>query len=98
MAATVWVTVGRSSVTAGGRGPHGGVDALVHRRFDDADNLVRDLSLREAAAEVMPGAREVYSLAADMGGMGFIAYHKVECMLSVLVTSQVAARLSAAHA
>lgn len=32
---------------------------------------------------------EVYNLAADMGGMGFIERHKLECMLSVLTTTNV---------
>ncbi|MEU2632077.1 NAD-dependent epimerase/dehydratase family protein [Kitasatospora sp. NPDC007106] len=50
-----------------------------------AENLVRDLSLREACEETMAGgADEVYHLAADMGGMGFIESHKADCMLSVL--------------
>ncbi|WP_030269301.1 NAD-dependent epimerase/dehydratase family protein [Streptomyces sp. NRRL B-24484] len=50
-----------------------------------AQNLVRDLSLREACEEAMAGgAGEVYHLAADMGGMGFIESHKADCMLSVL--------------
>lgn len=32
---------------------------------------------------------EVYNLAADMGGMGFIERHKLDCMLSVLTTTNV---------
>jgi nucleoside-diphosphate-sugar epimerase len=32
------------------------------------------------------GADVVYNLAADMGGMGFIATHRVDCMQSALVT------------
>jgi nucleoside-diphosphate-sugar epimerase len=51
----------------------------------DAENLVLDLSQREACAEaVSGGAAEVYHLAADMGGMGFIENNKAACMLSVL--------------
>jgi len=50
-----------------------------------AENLVRDLSLREPCTEVLDGgAGEVYHLAADMGGMGFIESNKAACMLSVL--------------
>ncbi|WP_431677309.1 NAD-dependent epimerase/dehydratase family protein [Kitasatospora sp. KL5] len=50
-----------------------------------AQNLVRDLSLRESCDEAMAGgAGEVYHLAADMGGMGFIESNKAACMLSVL--------------
>jgi nucleoside-diphosphate-sugar epimerase len=33
------------------------------------------------------GVDEVYNLAADMGGMGFIETHKAECMLSVLINT-----------
>jgi GDP-D-mannose 3',5'-epimerase len=49
----------------------------------------RVLDLREAAAcrEAAQGATQVYNLAADMGGMGFIETHKAECMLSVLINT-----------
>ncbi|MGH4036125.1 NAD-dependent epimerase/dehydratase family protein [Actinomycetota bacterium Odt1-20B] len=51
----------------------------------DAVNTVRDLSLRDACVQVLDGgAGEVYHLAADTGGMGFIESHKAACMLSVL--------------
>jgi nucleoside-diphosphate-sugar epimerase len=33
------------------------------------------------------GARYVFNLAADMGGMGFIETHKADCMLSVLINT-----------
>ncbi len=49
-----------------------------------AENLVRDCALLEAAHEVVEGADQVYNLAADMGGMGFIENNKALCMLSVL--------------
>lgn len=60
----------------------------------DAENHVADLSLREHAMEQTAGARHVYMLAADMGGMGFIENNKALCMLSVLVSTHmlVAAR------
>lgn len=35
----------------------------------------------------MAGARAVYNLASDMGGMGFIETHKADCMLSVLINT-----------
>ncbi|MBT8225588.1 MAG: NAD-dependent epimerase/dehydratase family protein [Dactylosporangium sp.] len=54
----------------------------------NAECLVRDVSLIESCREVLAGgAGEVYNLAADMGGMGFIEFHKAECMLSVLVST-----------
>jgi nucleoside-diphosphate-sugar epimerase len=51
---------------------------------DDADNRVLDVSLLEACREAVEGVGEVYNLAADMGGMGFIEGNKALCMLSVL--------------
>ena len=58
-----------------------------HQRFDDVENLRLDLRRREACDEACRGARQVFQLAADMGGMGFIETHKVECMLSVLINT-----------
>jgi GDP-D-mannose 3', 5'-epimerase len=57
------------------------------QRFDDADNLELDLSRREEAYTAIEGASEVYNLAADMGGMGFIEVNKALCMLSVLINT-----------
>jgi len=57
---------------------------------DMAENLVRDVSLLENAREIVSDSHsEVYNLAADMGGMGFIEIHKAECMLSVLTSTHV---------
>ena len=56
----------------------------------DADNLVRDVSIIESAREALAGgAGEVYNLAADMGGMGFIENNKALCMLSVLTSTHI---------
>lgn len=52
-----------------------------------AENKVLDLRLREGCAEAVAGAHDVYNLAADMGGMGFIEKNKAPCMLSVLVST-----------
>ena len=65
------------------------VDIKPIERWDQvhagADNLRRDVGLIDAAREVLDGgAGEVYNLACNMGGMGFIETHKAECMLSVL--------------
>ncbi|MFE5793208.1 NAD-dependent epimerase/dehydratase family protein [Streptomyces sp. NPDC056503] len=52
---------------------------------DDAENVKGDVSLLDTCRDVLEGgAREVYHLAADMGGMGFIESNKAACMLSVL--------------
>ena len=56
--------------------------------FDEADNRVLDVSLLEACREAADGVAEVYNLAADMGGMGFIEGNKARCMLSVLPSTQ----------
>ncbi|MCX5200251.1 NAD-dependent epimerase/dehydratase family protein [Streptomyces sp. NBC_00237] len=52
----------------------------------EAENLVRDVALLDGCTDAMAGAAgaEVFHLAADMGGMGFIESHKADCMLSVL--------------
>ena len=55
--------------------------------FDDVENVVADLKLLPACQQACAGAREVYNLAADMGGMGFIENNKALCMLSVLVNT-----------
>ena len=53
----------------------------------DIDNLVLDLNLKENCYTALNGYNEVFNLAADMGGMGFIENHKAECMLSVLINT-----------
>ncbi len=55
--------------------------------FDAAENLVLDLSLLEACREAVDGVADVYNLAADMGGMGFIEGNKALCMLSSLINT-----------
>ena len=55
--------------------------------FGEADNRVADLSERDACHEALKGARYVFNLAADMGGMGFIETNKALCMLSVLINT-----------
>lgn len=53
----------------------------------EADNLVLDLRLRENCFQAVNGYNEVFNLAADMGGMGFIENNKAACMLSVLINT-----------
>jgi GDP-D-mannose 3',5'-epimerase len=54
---------------------------------DDADNLVLDLRLRDNCFQAVNGFNEVFNLAADMGGMGFIENNKAACMISVLINT-----------
>lgn len=58
-----------------------------YQTFDDVENVVADLKLRESCEAACVGAAEVYNLAADMGGMGFIENNKALCMLSVLINT-----------
>jgi nucleoside-diphosphate-sugar epimerase len=51
------------------------------------DNRQLDLRDRKACDESAAGAAEIYNLACDMGGMGFIETHKAECMISVLINT-----------
>src|SRR5262245_6127019 len=58
-----------------------------HQVFPEAENLQLDLREKAACDQVARGARFVFNLAADMGGMGFIETHKAECMLSVMINT-----------
>ena len=55
--------------------------------FPDVENMSLDLSEKDACDKAVAGMTQVYNLAADMGGMGFIETHKAECMLSVLINT-----------
>ncbi len=52
-----------------------------------AENVMADLQELDACREATAGVTEVYNLAADMGGMGFIENNKALCMLSVLINT-----------
>ncbi|MEX0641556.1 MAG: NAD-dependent epimerase/dehydratase family protein [Pirellulales bacterium] len=58
-----------------------------YQRFEDVENVQADLKLREACVTACQGANEVYNLAADMGGMGFIENNRALCMLNVLINT-----------
>ncbi len=58
-----------------------------YQRFDDVENLSRDLNLLANCNTAAAGADEIYNLAANMGGMGFIENNKALCMLSVLINT-----------
>ena len=65
-----------------------------YQHFPDVENIQADLSHLSSCESTCQGARYVYNLAADMGGMGFIESHKTQCMLSVLINTHL---LLAAH-
>jgi nucleoside-diphosphate-sugar epimerase len=56
-----------------------------YQRIPGVENLCLDLSEPDNCARVVENAVEVYNLAADMGGMGFIERFRVECMRSSLI-------------
>jgi nucleoside-diphosphate-sugar epimerase len=62
--------------------------------FDEADNHTADLKEIDLCRGACEGVDEIYNLAADMGGMGFIENNKALCMLSVLINTHL---LVAAH-
>ena len=59
--------------------------------FDDVENLSLDLQRHDACETAVAGAGDVYNLAADMGGMGFIEHNKALCMLTVLINTNLLA-------
>jgi GDP-D-mannose 3',5'-epimerase len=58
-----------------------------YQRHQGSENLTLDLSVLPSCYTAMQGIDEVYNLAADMGGMGFIENNKALCMLSVLINT-----------
>ncbi len=58
-----------------------------HQRFDEAENQRADLSQKQACEEATRGARRVYNLACDAGGIAFIEGNRARCMLSVLINT-----------
>jgi len=58
-----------------------------YQRVPGVESLSLDLSYRDNCTRVCEGAVEVYNLAADMGGMGFIEKYRVECLRSILINT-----------
>ena len=54
---------------------------------DAAENVLLDLTRAESCDRAVDGIGDIYNLAADMGGMGFIENNKALCMLSVLINT-----------
>ena len=54
---------------------------------EHAQNLCLDLTDKDSAARATQDIDHVYNLAADMGGMGFIERHRVDCLRSILITT-----------
>ena len=58
-----------------------------YQHFENVENLQLDLKDKEACTTTCRDASQVFNLAADMGGMGFIENNKALCMLSVLINT-----------
>ena len=57
------------------------------QRFPEAECLQLDLSGIDACQQAVDGVEEVYNLAADMGGVGYLTRYRARCMLSVLINT-----------
>ncbi len=58
-----------------------------YQRIPGVEALCLDLSEKDNAVQAVEGAVEVYNLAADMGGMGFIERYRIECLRSILINT-----------
>ena len=58
-----------------------------YQHVPEVENLCLDVSEKENAIRAVEGAVEVYNLAADMGGMGFIERFRIECLRSILINT-----------
>ena len=58
-----------------------------YQRVPGVECLHLDLSVEDNCRRVCENAVEVYNLAADMGGMGFIERFRVECLRSILINT-----------
>ncbi len=58
-----------------------------YRVHAGVENLSLDVSLEPDCRRACEGAFEVYNLAADMGGMGFIERFRIECLRSILINT-----------
>lgn len=55
--------------------------------FDENKNYSLDLKNYDNCLKVTSGVDYIYNMACNMGGMGFIENNKAECMLSVLINT-----------
>ena len=58
-----------------------------YQQIPGVENLCLDLSESDNCEKACEGACEVYNLAADMGGMGFIERFRIECLRSILINT-----------
>jgi len=60
---------------------------MWYQRVPGVECLCLDLSREENCKRACEDAVEVYNLAADMGGMGFIERFRIECLRSILINT-----------
>ena len=60
-----------------------------HQVSNKSENIHLDLKDFSASQLAVKGVKSIYNLAADMGGMGFIENNKADCMLSVLINTNI---------
>jgi nucleoside-diphosphate-sugar epimerase len=58
-----------------------------YQEHEGVENVSADLREVDPCQAVSADATYVFNLAADMGGMGFIETHKADCMVSVLINT-----------
>jgi GDP-D-mannose 3', 5'-epimerase len=58
-----------------------------YQNVPGVESLCLDVSDEANCRRVCEGAREVYNLAADMGGMGFIERFRIQCLRSILINT-----------
>jgi nucleoside-diphosphate-sugar epimerase len=60
---------------------------LWFQKFENLENKTLDMQEYENCNEMTKGVDYVFNLACNMGGIGFIENNKAECMLSVLINT-----------
>ena len=58
-----------------------------YQRVPGVECLCMDLRYEDNCRRACEDAVEVYNLAADMGGMGFIERFRIECLRSILINT-----------
>ncbi len=58
-----------------------------YQRTPGVECLCLDVSIEDNCKRACEDATEVYNLAADMGGMGFIERFRIECLRSILINT-----------
>lgn len=69
-----------------------------YQRVPGVESLCLDLSNEDNCKQACEDGVEVYNLAADMGGMGFIEQFRIECLRSILINTHMIEAASRAGA